>query len=89
MFLPICGSLIGRESQKSCSPRFLLDRISSLFGLPMYKYSSSLLLGVVGSQMKLLLGGTGLLKAKYINNVRLLCCLWQIDQNWIQKEIKG
>jgi hypothetical protein len=66
VFLPICGSLIGRESQYSCSPRLLLDRISSLLGLPMYKYLSSLLLGVVGSQMKVLLGGTGLLKAKHI-----------------------
>jgi hypothetical protein len=39
----------------------------------MYKYSSSLPLGDVGSQLKFLLGGTGLLKAKHVD--KEACCV--------------
>jgi hypothetical protein len=55
---------MGSESQNSMFPKSRLDLISKRLLLAMYKYESSSLLGVTGSQVKLRAAGLGLLKKK-------------------------
>jgi hypothetical protein len=52
---------MGSESQNSLFPKSRLDLISKWLLLAMYKYASSSVLGVTGSQVKFLAAGLGLL----------------------------